>query len=104
MFTVSKLIKWIYSKEGYYFFKSGMYLDYYFKEALIKIWNQVNIYLGIIFLEKFIVERITKQLTNNFLFSYASLLNVKKRVSSNQLTTLLYFAVVIILVFLLVWF
>jgi len=84
MSKLTKLIQWIYSTEGYYFFKSGMYLDFYIKNIFTTFWTQLNIFLGIFFLEKFIVERFTKKITNNFLFIYTSILNIKKIRATSQ--------------------
>jgi hypothetical protein len=85
MSMLTKLIQWIYSLEGYYFFKSGMYLDFYIKRAFTAVWTQLNVFLGIFFLEKFVVERITKRITSNFLFVYTYVLNIKKNRSTVQL-------------------
>jgi hypothetical protein len=88
MSILTKLIQWIYSLEGYYFFKSGMYLDFYIKRMFTTVWIQLNNFLGIFFLEKFIVERITKRITSHFLFVYTSMLNIKKNRSTAQLVIL----------------
>lgn len=91
MSKLTKLIQWIYSLEGYYFFKSGMYLDFYVKFFLTSLWHQLNVFLGLFFLEKFLVERITKRVTSNFLFVYTSILNSKKNRSSSQLIFIIMF-------------
>lgn len=42
------------------FFKSGLYLDYFFKKIVESLVKNVGIYTSIFFCEKFIIEYFTK--------------------------------------------
>jgi hypothetical protein len=57
------ILNWIYSRKGYYALKSGVFVDTVVKKIFKKIASQLNIFLGIMFLEKFIIEYSTKKYT-----------------------------------------
>lgn len=84
------MLSWLYSKEGYNFVKSGLYIDYFFKRTIYTLWKQLSVYLGIIFLEKFIIDNLVKKVTEKLIFNYNHLLNTTKITSSSQLKLLLF--------------
>ena len=89
MRMVALFIQRVYSKKGYSFFKSGLYLDYYLKKIGAVIWVQLNTLIGILFLERFIIEFLTKKITEKVFFLYTNLVNTQKKLSHLQFKLLL---------------
>lgn len=102
--SLRSFFNWLYSRQGYNFLKTGMYLDHYTKAFAQKAIKQLTVFLGIFFLEKFAIEYLFKKLTEFYFLNIISLLNTKKTTYrlSLQLTVLLVlflFVVVFILFF-----
>ena len=96
MSYIHKFVNWVYSREGYNFFKSGLSIDYYFKKFTYNLWKQFSVFIGVIFLEKFVIEYLTKKLTEGLLFMQTNFANTQKKYSHYQLKLILLVVLVVL--------
>lgn len=55
------IINFIYSKNGYYAVKSGMFVDHFLKSMFNYFNKELNIFIGLFLLDKYLISRLIKK-------------------------------------------
>lgn len=55
------IINFVYSKEGYYAIKSGVFVDHFFKSMFNYLNKELNIFIGLLLLDKYFISRLIKK-------------------------------------------
>ena len=76
---VNSILDWIYSKDGYYCLKSGMFIDHYFKKIVNRLHKEFIYYTGLLFMDNFILTRLINKFFTNFTQFNEKLVNFKKK-------------------------
>ena len=91
---VNKFINWIYSNNGYYSLKSGLYLDSIVKQFSQVFTKNLFFFYGLIFSDIYLINR----LINGFLYNWArvnsKVLDLKKNSSVHSPKYFVFFLII----------
>ena len=76
---INNFFNWIYTKNGYYSLKSGLYFDHYFKYIFNRIGKEFNFFIGLIFMDAFIVNKMINSYFHNVSQFNDKIVNLKKK-------------------------
>lgn len=76
---INEMLNWVYSKEGYYALKSGLYFDHFFKKISNRVIKDVNFFFGLLFMDTFLINRLFTKFFSNFTELQNKFLNLKKK-------------------------
>ena len=96
---INKIFNWIYSKQGYYALKSGLFVDHYFKIFFHYLNKEIFLFFGLIFADFFIVNRFI----NNFYYYWAKCNNKLLNITKNNNLFALKITIVIIIISVLIF-
>lgn len=90
---------WFYTN-GYYCLKSGLYLDFYFKKWIKSIHKELNYFLGLVFLDKYILNKFI----NKFFINYSQFNDFIIRSKKKEAMFLLGLLVAVVIVVIVLYF
>lgn len=91
-----EIINFIYSKKGYYSLKSGLFLDHYLKIFFNYIHKELNIFIGLLFLDKYLLSRVFKKFILKISTFNIFILNFKNKVQIKNVLISVFFLILFI--------
>ena len=91
---VNNCLNWVYSKEGYICLKSGFYLDHYVKKFINKIYKNIVLFTGLIFLDKFLINNFANKIFFNATQLFEKFFSFKLK---NNLINIKYFVLIFLI-------
>ena len=76
---INEILNWIYSKDGYYALKSGLYFDHFFKKVSSKIIKDISFFFGLLFMDTFLINKLFTKFFSNLSELQSKFLNLKKK-------------------------
>ena len=77
---INEILNWIYSKDGYYALKSGLYFDHFFKKVSSKIIKDISFFFGLLFMDTFLINKLFTKFFSNLSELQSKFLNLKKKI------------------------